>query len=145
MTKQGNSKRILASVVSLFFAFIGLIFSFLPFKFLYLPAALFPAIIAMLLSVYAVNITARFHLKKRLASISVIFSLIVLSLAISNIFFTKTKVKEDARFDAKNIQIQQEVEQSTDLQEALEEIDTTELQELIGEEIDMEELTEGLE
>ncbi len=138
MTKQGNSKRILTSLVSLFFCLIGLIFSFLPFKFLHLPAALFPAIIALSLAVYAVNITARYKLKKRLASVSVLFSLIVFSLAIANIFFARTRLVSDIDFKTKTEQIQQEVEQGTDLQEALEEIDASELEELTEEDLEIE-------
>lgn len=138
MTKQGNSKRVLASLVSLFFGLFGLLFSFLPLKFLHLPAALFPSIIAVALAVYAVNITARYKLKKRLASASVLFSLLVLSLAIANIFFARTRLVSDTDFNAKTEQIQQEVEQGTDLQEALEELDASELEELTEEELEIE-------
>ncbi|MBN1119279.1 MAG: hypothetical protein JXA77_18865 [Bacteroidales bacterium] len=143
MSPKNNTKRILASSISLFLSFIALIFAFLPFKiFFHIPAALVPGVIAMALAVYSVNLSAKFHLKKKLSSISILFSLIVVSLGIVNIFFTKTVVKTDTKFENKTIQIQEEVEKSEDLQEALEDLNEEELNELLEDAGDLDELIE---
>ncbi|MBN2486756.1 MAG: hypothetical protein JXB34_12350 [Bacteroidales bacterium] len=129
MSKKGNVAKILLSSFGLLFGIIALILSFLPLKiFFNLPAAFLPGFVGFFMGIMALNIGTRNKLKKGLPSATVIVSFTAVFIGIISLFFKSGKVEDDAQFEAKKVEIQQQVEQSTDLQEALEEIELEELE-----------------
>jgi hypothetical protein len=118
--KKRNITKILLSAFGLLFGIIALILSFLPLKiFFNLPAAFLPGFLGFFMGVFAINISTRNKLKKGFPSTTLIVSFVAIFIGLISMFFKSDKVEVDTKFEAKKIEIQKEVEQSTDLQDAL--------------------------
>jgi hypothetical protein len=133
MKNNGNVTKILLSSLGILFGIIALILSFLPLKFFFLPAALVPGFIGFFMGVFAINISNRNKLKKGFPSTTLIISFVALFIGIISMFFKSNKIEDDTKFDTKNTEIQQEVEQSTDLQDAMKDLSSEDLNDLLEE------------
>lgn len=121
--RKGNITKILLSAFGLLLGIIALILSLFPLKiFFNLPAAFLPGFLGFFMGVIAINISTRNKLGKGFPSTTLIVSFIAIFISIISMFFKSDRVEEDSQFEAKKIEIQQEVEQSTDLQDALEDL-----------------------